>query len=473
MKNKNRNKYLMKNTLIFSIGNFGTKIIHFLLVPLYTNILSTSEYGALDLMTVLSMVIMPIITLNIAEAVMRFSMDKDSDKNDIVNIATLVFLFSVVLALFSIPILNTIGYISDYSFLLFLYIITLSSSTITMCYIRGNEKLLSYAIISILQTIIIAGLNILLLVKFNLGIKGYILSYIIAYLITTILCILKGNTNKIHIKFKINKNLFKNMLKYSLLLIPNSLMWWIMNSLDRIMVTNMIGISENGIYAVSYKIPTILITLTTIFNQAWMFSAVKEKDSDDKDAYTNSIFNSLAVSVISVTCFLIYILKPLLSIYVGKEFYSAWLYTPPLLIGTIFLTLGTFLSNEYTAHKDSMGFLKSSFIGAFVNLLLNFVLIPFIGIFGAALATCISYLTVFIFRYFDTKKYVKIELFSIKRIISLLIVLILSLLIYIDNLYIYIPLTILLILLIIINNNFWKGILKNIVKIVKRRKKDE
>lgn len=469
MENSKRNKYLLKNTLIFSIGNFGIKLIHFLLVPLYTNILSTTEYGTLDFMTVLSMVIIPIITLNISEAVMRFAMDKDSNKNDIINIGISVLIFSVVLSLATIPVLNNISYIADYSLLLFLYIITLSSATILLCYIRGIEKLLDYAVISIIQTLIIAILNIVLLLNFNMGIKGYIISYVIAYAITTLICIIRGNIFKSKLNIKINKDLMKKMIKYSILLIPNSLMWWIMNSLDKVMVTNMIGISENGIYAVSYKIPTILITLTTIFNQAWMFSAVKEKDSKDKVAYTNNIFNALFIGVTTIACLLICLLKPLLSIYVGNEFFSAWAYTSPLLVGTVFLTLGTFLSNEYTAHKDSMGFLKSSCVGAVVNLILNFLLIPMIGVLGAALATCISYIAVFVFRLNDTKKYVKINFINKKRIIALIIILINSILIYVESVYVYIPISLLLIVLVIVNLDFWKSIFK----ILKGKRKNE
>ena len=75
MKSDLRNKYLLKNTIIFFIGNFGSKILQFLLVPFYTNILSTSEYGTLDLINVINMVLIPLITFNISESIMRFSMD--------------------------------------------------------------------------------------------------------------------------------------------------------------------------------------------------------------------------------------------------------------------------------------------------------------------------------------------------------------------------------------------------------------
>ena len=395
MNNSSKNKYLLKNTIILSIGNFGSKLISFFLVPLYTNIFTTAEYGTIDLITILITVFVPIITLNISEAVMRYSMDKNSDKNKILCIGNIVLFSSIIICILSFPILKVIPYTTQYALLLVLYLTTFISSNIYLCFIRGKEQLFDYSIISIVQTLMIAILNIYFLVVLKIGIRGYIIAYIIAYLITTILCIIRGKFVPSINKKSFDKKLAREMIKYSVILIPNSLMWWIMHSLDRIMVTSMIGIEANGIYTISYKLPTIIITLTSIFNQAWMFSAVKEKDSDDKESYTNSIFTALFNIVITISLFLLLILKPLMKVYVGRAFFLSWKYTPLLIIGTVFLTLGTFISNEYTAHKDSIGFLKSSTIGAMVNLILNIFLIPVIGVIGAALATCISYICVF------------------------------------------------------------------------------
>ena len=260
------------------------------------------------------------------------------------------------------------------------------------------------------------------------------------------------------------------MIKYSVILIPNSLMWWIMNSLDRIMVTSMISIEANGVYTVSYKLPTIIITLTSIFNQAWMFSAVKEKDSADKETYSNSIFTALFNIVITISLFLLLILKPLMKIYVGKAFFLAWEYTPALIIGTVFLTLGTFISNEYTAHKDSIGFLKSSTIGALINLILNFLLIPIIGVMGAAIATCISYICVYIFRIFDTRKYLKYRVLDKEKVICISLLLLSSIVIYIDNYFCYLILLLILLIDLIISRKFWFKILNNIKRKIFKKK---
>ncbi len=464
MSKESRKKYLLKNTLIFSIGNFGSKIITFLLVPLYTNILTTSQYGTIDLMTVLTTVIAPIITLNISEAIMRYLMDRSDNKNDVLNISLIFCLISLFISFLLLPLFNLFKITCNYSSFLSLYLFSFCISNILLCYMRGIEKLVEYSVINIIQTLTIAILNILFLIEFKMGIQGYILAYAIAYFLSSILCVFFGKIYSEHKYCKINKKLLVNMLKYSSLLIPNALMWWIMNSLDKVMITLMINIESNGIYAVSYKIPTILMTLTSIFNQAWMISAVKEKDSVDKDEYTNRIFDYLSTIIIITASFLIVILKPLMKIYVGDDFYSSWLYAPPLLLGTVFLTMGTFLSNEYTAHKDSAGFFKSSTFGAAINLILNLILIKNCGVIGAAIATCVSYLSVLIFRMFDTKKYTKIEYKNAKNCINLSGLLLISIFIYFDEIFYKIFCVSIFLLLLIYNTFIYR---KGIISFIK------
>ena len=213
------------------------------------------------------------------------------------------------------------------------------------------------------------------------------------------------------------------------------------------------------------------MTLTTIFNQAWMFSAVKEKESLEKNVYTNEIYSVLFNIVVTISLGILLILKPLLTIYVGVSFYSSWMFTPPLIIGSMFLTLATFLSNEYTANKDSIGFLKSSSIGAVCNLLLNFLLIPKFGVFGAAIATCISYISVFVFRCFDTKKYLKIQILNKEKIFAIILLILSSLSIYIENDISNIILCCNLLLYIIVNYKFWIRIVNGCVSIVIKKKK--
>lgn len=469
-----RGKYLAKNTAIFALGNIGTKAISFFMVPLYTQWLVPSDYGVVDLIATVAFVLMPVFTLNIGESVMRFDLDEGADYDRIMSVGIVFLLLSVALTFLVYPFSLFFSELAAYKSYLYLYCLTYGFSTILICNLRGLERLLSYAIANIILTFGIAVFNMLFLGVFRMGVKGYLLSYIVAQFVVILFAFITGSVKHTVDNFSLNFDLLKEMVKYSFLLITTSLMWWIMNSSDRLMVTAMIGVSANGIYAISYKIPSFLTTLSTVFNQAWSYSAIKENESTDKVCYTNKVYFQLLDNLIIITAVLLFLMKPFMKVYVSKEYYLAWKYTPYLLIGMLFCTLGTFLSTAYTVNKDSKGFLWSGTIGAIVNIVLNLILIPIMQCHGAALATCISYILVFIFRAIHTRKYLKLRLFIKNHYLSIGILIIMAFSMYINNMILSeMVLAIELLLIMILKRDtlmLYFYSLKNLVYKMKRKK---
>ena len=164
---ESRIKYLFKNTAIFTIGNFATKVISFFLIPLYTNVLTTSEYGTVDLVVTISTIAVPIITLNIMEAVMRFNLDRGADKKKITKIGIVILFFGMLLGLVLIPLCRLWNQVSSFSILVYFYVVCSASSQIFLCDLRGKELLVQYSIGNILNTLLIAGFNILFLFRFK------------------------------------------------------------------------------------------------------------------------------------------------------------------------------------------------------------------------------------------------------------------------------------------------------------------
>ena len=404
---ESRGRYLAKNTAIFAIGNVASRLISFFLVPLYTNILTTAEYGVVDLVNTLCTVLAPILILNINEAVMRFALDKGANYKKIMSTGLTVFVGAILFGILVIPASSLFSEVAPYSTYIYFYTVTLAGSQLFLCYLRGKENIAFYSVGSVLQTMTIALFNILFLAVLHKGIKGYFLAYIISNIITILFAFIAGNVREVIRDYKFDIKLTKAMAAYSVVLIPNTFMWWIMNSSDRVMVTSIIGVAANGIYAVSYKLPSLVSTMTGIFNQAWSYSAIREDGAEDENEYNNMVFNRLISIVMLLSIALLTIVKPFLSLYVGMDYYSAWKYTPFLIIGSAYLTLATFMATSYTVHKDSFGYLFSATFGAVLNIVLNFLLIPIIHVYGAAFATCISYIAVFAFRLIHTKKYIK------------------------------------------------------------------
>lgn len=471
MGNNERGKYLAKNTIIFTLGNLGTKLIQFFLVPLYTNVLSTADYGVVDLVTTIGMVLAPILLLNINDGVMRFALDKGADFNKIMSIGLAAFIFCLITGLVIFPIGNISNQLGNYSSYIYFYTISYAGNLLFFGYLRGTEKLLQFSIGNIINAMLIASFNIFFLVIIKTGIAGYFLSYTLANFICCIYAFIVGNVKEVILNFKLDKELMIKMLKYSVVLIPNTFMWWIINSSDRVMITSFIGNSANGIYAISCKIPTLLSTIVTIFNTAWSYSAIKENDSYDRDEYNNSVYNGLVMLSVVIGAAMMLVMKPFLAVYVSKMYYKAWMFTPYLVVGCVFLSIASFLGAYYTVNKDSKGFLYSSSVAAAINLALNYLLIPKIGIAGAALATAISYIAVFLYRAVDTKKYIFINVFSKKHLVSYILLMLMGCSMFIEGLMSYLLMIIIYIVILIIYKETWwmyvislKQILENKLK---------
>ena len=457
----NRNRYLAKNIAIFTLGNFGPKVVTFFLVPLYTSVMNTSEYGVVDLINTVAMIAIPFLILNISESIMRFSLDKNSDYNKIMSIGIFICFLSIVISIPFIGVIVRFDGMRRYAYLIYFYTISLGMLQIFLSYLRGKEKLLEFSIGNIIQITTIAFFSFLFLYIWGLHIEGYLLSYILANVVTCFYVFWIGDIWDVIKNFSIDKKLTYEMIRYSIFLVPNSFMWWIINSSDRIMVTAMLGAAANGIYAISYKIPSMIQILSNVFNQAWTYSAIRESSSADKDIYSNKIYYGLSAMALISGVAILSVIKPFLYYYVGIEYYNAWMYTPFLIVGYVFITMGSFLATFYTVYKDSKGFLISGCCGAIINILLNFILIPYFGITGAAMATAISYLVVFIYRAIDTRKYIRIDVFGKRHILATGVLVLASGTVFINSIYGQILLIIELTLQIYIFSDYWLPLLKS------------
>lgn len=467
---ESRGRYLAKNTAIFAIGNVAARMISFFLVPLYTNILTTAEYGVVDLVNTLCTVLAPILILNINEAVMRFALDKGANYKKIMSTGLTVFVGAILFGILVIPASSLFSEVAPYSTYIYFYTVTLAGSQLFLCYLRGKENIAFYSVGSVLQTMTIALFNILFLAVLHKGIKGYFLAYIISNIITILFAFIAGNVREVIRNYKFDIKLTKEMAAYSVVLIPNTFMWWIMNSSDRVMVTSIIGVAANGIYAVSYKLPSLVSTMTGIFNQAWSYSAIREDGAEDENEYNNIVFNRLISIVMLLSIALLTIVKPFLRLYVGMDYYSAWEYTPFLIIGSAYLTLATFMATSYTVHKDSFGYLFSATFGAVLNIVLNFLLIPIIHVYGAAFATCISYIAVFAFRLIHTKKYIKYDIKNKEFIGGSVLLILSSISLFLDNYFGVIIQSIILLLAVWLYAKTWIPIVRQIAKKIAGRK---
>lgn len=413
-------RYLGKNTLIFAISTFGTKFLSFLLVPLYTNVLSTAEYGTADIIVTTATLLIYIFTINISDAVLRYAIDCPNSSNSILSYGVKVLRIGSLLCLSAIGIIIISGKINwPFYYYIFVFLIFFFTALyqILANYMRGIDKISQVAIAGIISSVAIIISNILFLLIVKIGVIGYLIAFVAGPFIASLYCILVIK-EPIYTYFinSCHNNIARKMRVYSFPLIFNNIALWINGFLDRYFITGMCGAADNGVYSIASKIPIILATFYTVFSQAWNLSAIKEFDPADKDGFFSNTY-SVYFSTISIVCSVLILLNiPLARLLYAKEFFGAWQYSSILLLSVLFNSLTIFIGSIFSAVKKTKTIAYTTIVSAVMNTLLNIILIPKWGALGAAIATAVAYLVMFIARVYISHNYIKLTYNHLKGI---------------------------------------------------------
>lgn len=420
---KQKYKSLFKNIGIFTIGSFGSKFVAFLLIPLYTSVLSTNEYGTVDLVATTAQLLIPILLLSIQDATLRFAMDKKYNKEDVLSTSVSVILkgsFILFVGLIITSAFNIIELSIEYKLFLFATFFLGSLTNCFTLYLKAKNKAKEIAVSGIVSTLVTCICNILLLKVIKCGIIGYMFSIAIGSSVQLLYLLIFGEIYKdYHIK-KYN-NLSKPMIKYSLPLIANSISWWINNASDRYILSWILGVNSNGIYAISYKIPTILTTFQQIFYNAWSISAISEFDSNDSDGFLGNNYTSYSFISIFICSIIILLNIPLAHFLYANEYFEAWKYVPLLLLGTVFNGIAQLEGSLFAATKRTKDVSLTTITGAILNTIFNFILINIIGTMGAAIATAIGYSATWLLRTLKLKQFTKMKVNWCKHYITIML----------------------------------------------------
>ena len=183
-------KKLASNTLILSIGMFSSKLLVYFLMPLYTAILSAEQYGTADLITNAANLLIPFCCIGITYGVFRFAADNEENHKTIFSSGVVVLLASSIVFLLASPVISTVSYFKDYSWLIAFYVISSNFHTLAKEYIRAQGHMKLYAFQGILGTALTIGFNILFLIPMKLGVTGYVLSVAVADAVGTVFLII-------------------------------------------------------------------------------------------------------------------------------------------------------------------------------------------------------------------------------------------------------------------------------------------
>ncbi len=412
-KQNSRSKKFLKDFGIYAIGVFGSNIITFLMIPLYTYFIEKpSDYGYFDLCFQVCMILVPIVTLQLRDGAYRYLLEtKDIGRQT--QIVSFVYrtILQTTFTTICIAIAISLFYPIRYLWLSVTLLITMSFYEMLAQTARGlgnNKAFISMALsasfgIGLFSLIFVAGLN--------MGIEGIFLANIFARLlsITIVETWMRTFSRFFRIRTDIKK-ISREIIKYSIPLIPVTLCGLLPPLSDRLFLKYFVGFEQAGIYAISVRITGIIHSISIIFYQTWQENAIQQYHNKDRDSFFSNIFNGYLFVIVIVLISYIFIMKILFPFIIGPSYQKSVNLLLPVSVYWSAIAISNYFYIPYQCAKDTKSAVPSVIILVISNITLNFLLVPIWGVMGIIATNLIGYTLVVIYLWLDTKKYFRLHI---------------------------------------------------------------
>lgn len=462
----NREKALVKNTIILSIGTFLPKLVAMVTLPLLTEYLSTTEYGSYDLITTLVSLLLPAVTLQIQSAAFRFLITTRTDIDKSSEIITNILAFTVPVSVFALIILSfalkslETGISQAITVYFFVDILLVTIRQIT----RGLGDNLDYALDSITNSVVMLLLTAIELLVFKNGLLGVVIALSGSTIWSLMFLAIRIKIWKyINIK-KISITQIKSLLAYSWPMVPNNLSGWVLSLSDRLVITSFIGVEANAVYAVANKIPNLLKSFQSTFTFAWQENAsLSVEDSDSVEYYSKMVEGITCLFTGAMAC-LIATTPILFEILIRGNYSAAYYQMPILYLGSYFSVVAGVFGGIYIAHMKTKNVGLTTMLAAVCNLIVDFALINQIGIYAGSISTLVSYFLLTVYRMFNVQKFQTIRYNWRKLISAVISLIIMSVISYQRTLMLDILNVLIAVLIVLIfNKNICIAIIKRVI----------
>lgn len=408
-------KTLGKNSLFVMLGTLGSKIISFLMLPLYTRWLSVSDFGLTDLLTIYSTLLVSIFSLSLSESIFVFPAKQPVKEQSkyftsglcvILFMSFFVFVISVISSFIStsFKINNTF---TDNLWLIWELYFTSQIQQYLQMFCQGINKMKAFCFAGIIFTGMTAVFSFLLIPQF--GVKGFVCSNVFANICSSLFIVFY---EKIYIFFSFkhcDRDTLKKMLEYSIPMIPNTIMWWILSAINRPIINAHLGLEAIGLFAVANKISSAFSSINQIFTSSWQVSVLQEFGNQQFPVFFNKIGNLYLSLLVLISSTIAICSQWIIKISVSENFFEAWKYLPIISFSVVFNGLASHAGTLFSATKTSKYFFYSSATGAICSIVFNILLIPTYGLYGAAVGFTLSQIAIGVYRAYFANKIVKIE----------------------------------------------------------------
>ena len=408
-------KHFIKNVSILAVAQFSSKFLSFLLVPIYTAYLETEEYGTFDLIYSLIKLMVPILSLNMTEGALRILMDRENEEKERKSVSyALMYIFAgtaiVGAFLLAEHFLFPIKYLKGYEIHSFLLYFVFVVNKAMMSFARGMTRVADLGISGFVSAVTMVGLNIFFLAIMKAGINGFFIATILGLSAQAIYLFLRLEIWK-WITIPNDIELEKEMREYSVPVVFSSIGWWVNNSSDKFITSAICGVSANGLLSTAYKIPLIVSTVESVYDDAWLISAVKEYEKKSYKRFYEKMYASFVILMSGICLFILVFIRQITKIMFSGSFIVAWVYVPILLVASMTSAMAGFMGPILVAKKNTKAMGQSAIVSATINVVLNIILALRFGVQGIAIATMISGYVMYFMRYYAAKEDIGLKYF--------------------------------------------------------------
>lgn len=428
MSDSKRYSTLVNNTLLFAISNFGSKVISLVVQPYLSYVLDSPDVmGVTSLMQSVANLLIPVVSLGVSFAVIRFGLDRSVDKASVFmnGLATICTGFALMLVCW--PLVGMIPGAGEY--LVLIYLCVLMSCLRTLCtqFIRARMLNRLVALDGVLTSASLLAFYYLFLDVLNLGANGYLLAMACSDACSAVFVFLVGRCSAFFRLRKFSASLWKEMLRYCVPMIPASISFWVINASDMFYVQGMCGGVDGhsstwwvGLLKSGYYLPQIITIVGQIFYEAWQLSAVTEES--ERQEFFSRVFRVYASVMFCCAAGVVWLCQPMMHIF-REDYFLGWQFVPFLTLASLCTCLNNFLNSVYVVYKRSTSSLYTMLAGALANLVLNYFFIRWLGPWGVTLASFLSLFLVFLLRAYSTRGLLVIDFHPIWMAVNLALIL--------------------------------------------------
>lgn len=404
------NKYirLVLDMAIFTIGTVLTKLVQFLLMPLFTTYMTTEAYGVAELTNNMSELLFPIVTLCIYEAAFRYVVGSKFSREEIISSSIKIVSFSALIGAVIVIISNLFIH---YEYAIYLYIILYAYSfrMLVAYYVRGKGYSKLFAMSGIVNAVFLAAFSYIFIVELNWDVKGYLLAIAFSYFSSMLFLFIGGKLYK-EIKFGTRTSeVSRELLRYSSPLIIYNVGYWLTTMVGRYILLWNTDISTVGVYAAVIKMASVINMLQQAFYAAFQLNTSREYESKDKENYFSNIFRLYAICILMFGSVILCSTPILAHFTLKQDFYSARVYLPLILFVAIIDCLFCFYKTMYTTYKFTKKAVPSMLVGTVVNIVVCVLTAKKFGIWGICVASLLCYVSQAVYRIIDVRSFVNVK----------------------------------------------------------------